>query len=245
MPDHDRAEDVVTCAIHGETAATFVCWHLASAESAGLGAHYDASSDEPWPAMVCTACAEEPEWGDEQAVERYRLLCTSCWEETFGKNTGARHPDPDQWLTDTAHRAERRQRQWAKDHRIHDAKQYRYELQGSAPWLGFGPSADRFEILCEPTVIGSWSKSSGTWLWGWANSWWSPSLTRPTVRVKRAGERLGVERLWRSGFHADEPLAWELCLATLELLPEFSGVYRSPDDTGALFLVIRNTRRVT
>jgi hypothetical protein len=194
--------------------------------------------------MVCAACANEPQWSDEQAVERIRVLCSGCWEDAFRRNTFTHHPQASQWLTDTAHRAEARQRKWTKTHGILHAKRYRYELDENPPWLGFGPSDGKFEILCEPSVIGSWSKTSGTWLWGWANSWWQPDLTRPIVRVKRAGERLGIEQLWRSGFEADERLAWELCLASLELSPEFSGIYRSPDDTGALFLLARNTRQV-
>jgi hypothetical protein len=238
-------EEIVTCETHGSGPATYVCRHLADGHASGLGVHFDRSSEQPWPDMVCTACANEPEWSHEEAVERIRLLCSHCWEDAFGNNTDAHHESPDGWLGDTAHRAESRQRKWADEHGILEAKQYRYELEQSPPWLGFGPSTDKFDILCEPTVIGSWSKASGTWLWGWANSWWSPALTRPIVHVKRTGENLGVEQLWRGRIESDEALAGELSLVALELLPQFSGIYRSPSDTGALFLLVRNTRRVS
>jgi hypothetical protein len=112
------------------------------------------------------------------------------------------------------------------------------------PWLGFGPSEGLYDVICEPAVIGSWSSRSGTWLWGWANDWWQPSLTREIVRVKRAGERLGIESLWRSSMAGDEDVAWELSAAALDLLANFEGIYRSPSESGALFLAVRNTRRV-
>lgn len=241
----DVPDEMVTCEVHGETLPTFTCVHLASAGSAGLGTCYDRTSEEPWPDLVCNACSDEPEWSDELAAERIRLLCGRCWDDAFGKNTGAHHPDPETWLRDAAERALRRQRQWTGKYGIQEAKHYRYQLEETPPWLGFGPSDEKFEILCEPTVLGSWSARSGTWLWGWANSWWHPAVTRPVVTAKRAGERLGIERLRRSGFDGDEAMAWEACLAALDLLPEFSGIYRSPGANGALFLATRNTRLVT
>jgi hypothetical protein len=61
--------------------------------------------------------------------------------------------------------------------------------------------------------------------------------------VKRAGAKLGIDRLHRSGFEGTQEMAWEVCLAALDLMPEFSGIYRSPSATGSLFLAARNTRR--
>jgi hypothetical protein len=195
--------------------------------------------------MFCSACNDEPPWTDERARELIRVLCVGCRDDAFGNNCKTRHPDPDAWLRDASERAQRRQRRWTSENAIGEAKRYRYQLEETPPWLGFGPSEGKFNVLCEPTVIGSWSAQSRTWLWGWANDWWAPSLTRPVVRVKRAGERLGIERLWRSGFDGDQSMAWEVSLAALDLLPDYSGIYRSPDDDGALFLAVRNTRRST
>jgi hypothetical protein len=233
----------VTCPAHGKSTATFVCVHLANATSSGLGIHYETSSTEPWPDLLCEDCAFDPDWNEANALDRIKLLCSRCWEQAFANNSGVQHGDPAGWLDEAMSRGERRQRRWTESYGILEARRYRYELEATPPWLGFGREGTRFDVLCDPVVIGSWSARSNTWLWGWANSWWSAELTRPVVRVKRAGEKLGIDRLWRSGFEGTEPMAWQVCLAALDLLPDFSGVYRSPTDSGALFLATRNTRR--
>jgi hypothetical protein len=241
----DESSGRVECAKHGRTLPTFACLHLAAPAASGLGVSYDGASDEPWPDIVCDACAAEPPWSDELAIQRWRVLCTRCWENAFASNTAVRHATPDAWLHDALHRGKRRHDRWVDEYGITSHARYRYALQESPPWLGFGASDDRFTLLCEPSVLGSWSSRTNTWLWGWANDYWESPLTRASVRVKRLGERLGIERLWRGQFESDESLAWGLCSAALDALPEFDGIYRSPSENGALFLAARNTRRVT
>jgi hypothetical protein len=241
MSDEPR-ERKIQCATHGEKYATFVCRHLADGGK-GLGVSYDTAAPEPWPDLVCRACSEEPQWTEEQALERIRLLCAGCWENTFGANTGTHHPDPEDWLHDALHRTMRRQDAWTEAFGIARAAHYRYGIDDEPPWLGFGPTEGRYDVMCEPAVIGSISHGAGTWLWGWANDWWQPSLTRDLVRVKRAGERLGIEKLWRSSSKGDEELGWQLSAAALDLMPDYEGIYRSPTQGGGLFLAVRRTRR--
>ena len=240
----DFSSQRVECTRHGSTARTFACQHLAAPGSSGLGVCYDRASTEPWPDIVCNACSAEPEWTEAQALERIKVLCTFCWEDAFASNTEARHRDPDDWLHGSVHRTKPRHDRWVEEYGITTFGRYRYELEEKPPWLGFGPSDNRFTVMCEPAVIGSWSPRSGTWLWGWANDWWQPELTAPFIAVKRLGEKLGIERLWRCQFVGDEALAWEICAAALDVAKEFEGIYRSPGDEGALFLAARNTRRV-
>jgi hypothetical protein len=203
---------------------------------------YDIDSPDPWPDILCRACDAGQPWTEEQANERLKVICGYCWDDAFSANAEYRHPDAEGWLDDAAERAQRRQQRWTTEFRILEKHRYRYQLEESPPWLGFGATEARFDVLCDPIVIGSWSTRSNTWLWGWANTWWPASLTRPIVAAKRAGEKLGIERLWRSRFDGDEASAWQVSLAALDLLPDFAGVYRSPSDTGSLFLAARNTR---
>jgi hypothetical protein len=242
----DELEDRrIECRTHGATLPTFVCRHLATSGSAGLGTCYDLASDTAWPDLVCDACSGEASRNDQQALERTRVLCSYCWEDAFGRNTRVHHVDPEGWLHDAFHRAGAKQDRWSERFDILKAARYRYGLEDSPPWLGFGPSDGRYDVLCDPTVIGSWSSRSKTWLWGWANHWWEPRLTRAMVRVKRAGERLGIESLWRSSIPGDESVGWQVSSAALDLLPELEGIYRAPTENGSLFLGVRSTRRVT
>jgi hypothetical protein len=172
------------------------------------------------------------------------VLCTHCWENAFAGNTPFHQDDPGAWLHDALHRAQRKQDKWTERFNIGRAAHYRYGLNDAPPWLGFGPAEGHYEVICEPSVLGTWSARSKTWLWGWANDWWEPTLTLAVVRVKRAGERLGIEHLWRSSINGDESLGWLLSSAALDLVPGFEGIYRAPDANGSLFLAVRNTRRV-
>jgi hypothetical protein len=191
--------------------------------------------------MGCGACDAEPA-SHPAPRDRVRRLCAQCWEDAFALHTDVHHPAPGSWLRDALHRVQRRQDRWASTFRIIEASHYRYRLEDDPPWLGFGNSEERTTVLCDAAVLGSWSKRGRTWLWGWANDWWTPELSRPFVRVKRAGERLGIERLWRSRFACDESDAWEVCAAAVDLVPGFEGIYRAPSDSGALFLAARRTR---
>jgi hypothetical protein len=233
------------CSTHGSTPPTFMCRHLAAPDSHDLGTCYDRESDDPWPDLVCNSCSDEPPWTEQEELDRIRVACAYCWEDVFGNNTSEHHAAPESWLHDALHRVQPKQKKWTEAYGVLQAKRYLYRLEETPPWLGFGPSDENLTVLCEPAVIGSWSGRSGTWLWGWANDWWQPELTREFIAVKRAGERLGIERLWRSQVVCDEQAAWELCSAAVDLVSEFEGIYRSPTDSGALFLAVRGTRRVS
>jgi hypothetical protein len=246
MPDD--SSNRVACRQHGSTPPTFACVHLATHGARGLGVCYDPASEATWPDLACNACArerDEREWTEAQARERVRLLCAYCWEDAFGANVDPPHPEPDTWLHDAVHRSKRRQDRWLAEYGIGHAVRYNYRLEEDPPWLGFGPFDERMTMLCDVAVIGSWSARSNTWLWGWANVQSEPRVSQPLVRVKRQGERLGIERLWRSYFAADEELAWNLAGAALDLMADFEGVYRSPHEGGSLFLAARNSRRAT
>jgi hypothetical protein len=222
-------------------------------EGEGKGFCFDHESLEPWPDAVCDACAEEPPWSDETAREKIRVLCASCWEDAFERNARPPAADDEDWLRQACASMSRRQDDWVERFGILSRPRYRYSFDGEDAWLGFGADPapglreQRLptELMCDALVIGSWSSVSDTWLWGWANDWWEPRVTRDVVRVKRFAEEKGLTRLWKKGFPADEKLAWHLALGALSLLPELEGVYRAPNANGSLFLGAMRTRLVS
>ncbi|MBX3187358.1 MAG: hypothetical protein KF819_10105 [Labilithrix sp.] len=234
----------IECATHGSSLPTYTCSHLA--EGSGLGVAFDEAAPEPWPDAVCDSCASEPPWTDAVARERIQLLCTSCWEDAFGRNTRVpRLADVDAWLHERRARAQLRQQRWLDEYAILSCAHYRYVLDdGEEPWLGFGESEKRYLVMCDPLVIGSWGRRSNTWLWGWSNDHWDARLTQPMIAVKRHGELHGVEPLWRSESDGDEDLAFALAATVLDIVPGIEGVYRAPHENGSLFLAARRTRHV-
>jgi len=231
----------IDCATHGRSFTTFTCAHVAT--GSGLGFVFDGKSSEPWPDAMCRACAAEPPWTDEIALERIRVLCSRCWEDSFERNTDVLPIDDEAaWLHQAMHDAAPRQDRWKAAYRILSHARYDYVFDGGNASLDFG-DGERVQVRGDAHVIGSWS--GGTWLWGWANDHWEPRVTDRIVAVKRFGERQGVRALSRSGYRADEDLAWELASAVLAVLPDIEAIYRSPSEHASLFLAVERTRWVT
>jgi hypothetical protein len=236
--------DALECSTHGRSIATFVCKHVGGDQRAGF--IFDQDSLDPWPDAVCSACAAEPPWTDEVAAERIRLICARCWEAAFERHLVDASNDDADWLHAAVHRVQARQDRWTARHGINDQARFDYCFDEGQARLAFGDGgAGAFRVRCDAHVIGSWGRNSGTWLWGWANDHWEPRATEMIVRVKRRGEREGILSLVRSGFAADEDLAWSLAASALDSIPELEGIYRCPGDNGSLFIGVSGTRAVS
>lgn len=93
-------------------------------------------------------------------------------------------------------------------------------------------------------VVGSTSKSGGTWLWSWANDAVLAPATRDMEKVRIYGEAHGFEKLTRAKWPGDECDGWEMTAAAAYIL-RAEGGYRAPSERGALFMIMRQVRRVT
>jgi hypothetical protein len=209
----------------------------------GLGFVFDEHAREPWPDAVCTACANEPPWSEEIERERIRLLCSRCWEAAFERNSGRPAANEAGWFRAAFDRSKPKQDRWRREFKIDSFTKYQYCFDPGEAWLAFG-MGDGFRVRCDAHVIGSWSPTSRTWLWGWANDHWETRVTEALVALKRRGEREGVRSLTRSVLNADEAGVWDLACAVLDTMPEVEGVYRAPG-SGSLFLAVTGTRWVT
>ncbi len=91
-------------------------------------------------------------------------------------------------------------------------------------------------------VAGSISKKSKTWLWGWANPHVPDNATKKLGKVRAFGEKHGIRKLMERKWEATEEDGWEMS-AVCNRLIKGKGVYRCPDKSGFLFLVLTNIRR--
>src|SRR4051812_2739963 len=81
MSDQD---EIISCTIHGESYATFVCHHLA--HSVNRGVYCSGDGEDPRPDAWCKKCddllmASGGEWTEE--IEEYAqitLLCAHCYD---------------------------------------------------------------------------------------------------------------------------------------------------------------------
>jgi hypothetical protein len=117
----------------------------------------------------------------------------------------------------------------------------RYDYDQDAGTITFSKDG-RVGVVADIQLVGSISKKSGTWLWSWANPSIVESARRSMTHVREYGEAHGLEKLTQAKWPADEYDGWEMTAAAAFILKS-EGAYRSPDERGALFMVLQNVRR--
>jgi hypothetical protein len=112
----------------------------------------------------------------------------------------------------------------------------RYDYDQESATLVFS-AADRPNLTMNIQVIGSWAAESGTWLWAWENDSILASAKEHVHVLKKLGEQNGFERLTEALWEATQADAWEMTRLACLLL-QADGIYRAPDEDGALFMVV-------
>lgn len=118
----------------------------------------------------------------------------------------------------------------------------RYDYDQESATLIFS-GADRPNLKLTIQVIGSWAAKSGTWLWAWENDSILLDAREHVHVLQQFGKQCAFERLSNAYFEATEADAWELTHIACLLL-QGDGVYRAPDEDGALFMVLSDAELV-
>jgi len=120
------------------------------------------------------------------------------------------------------------------EHALGDYPRYDYDQEAAT--LVFS-GANRPNLSMDIQIVGSWAAKSGTWLWAWENDSILPSAKQYVHVLRKYGEQNGFERLSKAYFEASQADGWEMaCVACLLL--QADGVYRAPDEDGALFMLV-------
>jgi len=98
-------------------------------------------------------------------------------------------------------------------------------------------------LIAKFQFVGSYSDTSKTWLWSWANSSILPSLSKDVATVKAYGEKHGFNRLSERKWEATQADGWQMTAVSNYLL-KGKGVYRPPFAQGATFVVITEIKAV-
>ena len=91
--------------------------------------------------------------------------------------------------------------------------------------------------------VGSYSERSKTWLWSWGNSTISPALFKRMDVLKSLGAKHHFNKLTERTWPAQLADGWEMATVANYLL-KTKGIYRVPFETGFVFLVITDIRKV-
>ena len=103
--------------------------------------------------------------------------------------------------------------------------------------LTFTDSAGGRKVVAEIQMIGSFSKTKGTWMWAWAN----PSVRGPVKSgaetVRRYGQQYRIRQLTAREWPAKTREAWEMTAVSARVL-NAQGAYRTEDEDGITYMVI-------
>jgi len=114
-------------------------------------------------------------------------------------------------------------------------ERYSYN-QESASLLFSTGGVERLRLKIQ--LIGSWASTPRTWLWSWNNPSVLSTAAESVHLLQTFGEQHGFSRLSGASWPAEEKDAWQIAAVACFLLGG-DGVYRAPDENGALFMVLR------
>jgi hypothetical protein len=99
-------------------------------------------------------------------------------------------------------------------------------------------------LVAEIQVVGS--TSAQDWRWAWANDHLPSEVRSDVERVRIFGADNGIEDFTDPAVRDEDldALGWEFTAAAARLL-EAPGAYRAPSGSGALWVVMRDIRRVS
>jgi hypothetical protein len=111
----------------------------------------------------------------------------------------------------------------------------RYDYDLKAGTLTFSKDGiDR--VIASIQVVGTTSKSEGTWLWGWANASLPNDSTEQMDTVRAFGEGENLPALKNPYSEDDEYLGWEMTGVAVKILGAKGG-YRCPCNDGFIYFV--------
>jgi hypothetical protein len=240
-------EAPLTCGTHGKAWPAYVCEHLAHNPVQRWVCAYPSRSD-PWPDAWCARC-DRRSVRDRRRVDssgaglRARLLCHHCYADAraraLGRLKGRALVSWRAFVRRCRRRLHERQDRLQAEFELGRHKRWDWDQRtGELVFSGDGAPAVRARVH----FVGSVSTVSGTWLWSWANFSLARKVRRLAGSVREFGERKDYPHLTTPRWPATEADGWDMAAVAAELL-DADGVYRTPGETGFLFMVLTRVRR--
>jgi hypothetical protein len=92
------------------------------------------------------------------------------------------------------------------------------------------------KVIASIQVVGTTSRSLGTWMWGWANDSLPPNAVEAMASVREFGRNENISELIKSELPDDEYLGWGMTAVAAKLLGA-RGAYWCPNDDGFTYLI--------
>lgn len=244
MADDDKK---VECAVHGKAEPAFICQHLVNGEHLGFNVGYN--PDEPdalYPDAWCDMCEDvlldsESEWNDKsEAFADIKLVCSSCYCEIRAKNWNQDDEAFGNLVSNSFEHLKAVQKAFMEKYRIEDHE--RWDWYQDTGKLVFSHHNNPI-VECEIDFVGTFSNISDTWMWAWANQSFSENIKARSRDVRIFGEENNMLKL-ASALWASEPVdGWEMT-AIMAKKVNAIGAYRTPDDNGYVYMIIKSANWV-
>ena len=124
-----------------------------------------------------------------------------------------------------------------------------YNLASYSWWLEQGTGKLTFsdrgtpKVIASVQIVGSYSTSSHTWKWAWANDTVVEELKKGAQQVKQYGEEKGFSELTTAKWACPADYAGTLTAAAGYIL-KAKGAYRGPIEDGYVYLLITDIKKV-
>lgn len=116
-----------------------------------------------------------------------------------------------------------------------------YDYDQRRGTLIFSDSTGVPRLVARIQMVGDVSNRTRTWLWAWGNPTIESPLADAARFVRAYGEEHRLPHLRDSLWRANENDGWQMTAVTAKLT-HARGAYRSPSDSGALFMVLTDIK---
>lgn len=99
------------------------------------------------------------------------------------------------------------------------------------------------QVVAEIQFVGSYSTTSKTWLWAWANDSIASALSQDSLRVKAFGLNHRLRKLTEAKWPANEKDGWEMTTFQAYVVGA-EAMYRTPFRQGQTYLTLKHLRWV-
>jgi hypothetical protein len=238
----------INCSEHGEANTAYVCEHLIANPVQQWHSDYP-SEDSPWPDAWCSACnaeyLKEGGWSERNEDKvSIKTICHYCYENARSDSVDYIEGDSygrwQKFVSTCCEEFHEKNDMLSETYSLGEHKRYDWDQEkGELIFSNDGIPA----VIAKIDFVGSFSSKSNTWLWAWANFHLLENVRLQVEKVREFGEAQGFPRLTTAKWVAEESDGWEMSAVAARVL-DAKGIYLSPRDGGATFMIIKEIRKV-
>lgn len=146
-------------------------------------------------------------------------------------------PDWSAWSQEAVRLMQERNRKWVQSYNLEGCP-YQWSLDKAQ--LVFRSDSD--QVVCDICVIGSLSRSEGTFRWAWANKAIPACAQRDLANVREFGEVHALELLTRAEWPGARPEGLEMAAVAARIL-DADGIWVADTGDVTLLFALSNFRR--